>query len=247
MSPAGRQGRLPAGIADAGIARQRKRQQARRRVLVRGAIAAGIAVLLAVAVWLVGFSPVLSATSVEVEGTDVTTVAGVRGQARVPMRTPLIRVNTDDIATRVAAMPAVESVRVERRWPNTIAILVTERTPVLQRRVGGTFYWSDAKGVVFHQATKARAGLVVVEAPDDRRLLTDLATVQASLTPALRSRVQKITATSPDNITLVLDKGQTVIWGSSAQSTTKAQVATAMLGVKATVYDVSSPANPTSR
>ncbi|MGG6498089.1 UNVERIFIED_CONTAM: cell division protein FtsQ, partial [Bacteroidetes bacterium 56_B9] len=48
-------------------------------------------------------------------------------------------------------------------------------------------------------------------------------------------------------IVVVLSGRRTVVWGSVAQSVLKAKVTTAMLHVKATRYDVSSPAHPTSR
>lgn len=235
------------GIADASIALRRKRTQGRRTLLRRVLVAAIIAVVIAGLVWLVGFSPVLAAKSVQVEGNSVLSVAEVEARGAVPMGTPLARVNLDHIVERVGTLPAVEKVSVERRWPNTVAIIVTERTAVIALAQGSTFIWVDASGTKFHEAQTPGADLVVVQAPDDQRILADLATVTQSLTEELRSRVQKITATSPDTITLVLDKGQTVIWGSATESATKAQVATAMLGVEATVFDVSAPANPTSR
>lgn len=238
---------LPGSIADASIAIRRRRSRNRRMMLRRGAVGALVAVVVAALVWLVGFSPLLAATTVEVEGTTVVSAAEVEARGAVPMGTPLARVNTDHIAERVGTLPAVQAVTVERRWPNTVAIVVTERVGVIALARGGTFRWVDASGSVFHQTSTPGAGLVVVEAPEDTRILADLATVAQSLTDQLRARVQKITATSPDTITLVLDRGQRVIWGSAADSTTKAQVATAMLAVEATVFDVSAPAHPTSR
>lgn len=238
---------LPGSIADASIALRRQRSKNRRRLLRPALVIAIIAIVVAVLVWLVGFSPVLAVTKVEAEGQRVVTAAEVEARGAVPMGRPLARVNTGHIVERVATLPAVQSVQVERRWPNTIVIVVTERVAVIVLAQGGSFSWADASGTIFHQTQTPGEGLVVVEAPRDQRILADLATVTASLTEQLRGRIQKITAISPDTITLVLDQGQTVIWGSAAESTTKAQVATAMLDVKATVFDVSAPANPTSR
>ena len=238
---------LPGSISDAGIAIRRRRGRNRRKMLRRGAVGALVAIVVGTLVWLVGFSPVLAATTVQVEGNTVVTAADVEARGKVPTGTPLARVNTDHIAQRVGTLPAVESVTVERRWPDTVAIIVTERVGVIALAQGNTFDWADATGTVFHQTKAPGAGLIVAEAPNDQRILADLAAVAQSLTDQLRGRVQKITATSPDTITLVLDRGQSVIWGSAAESGTKAQVATAMLDVEATVFDVSAPAHPTSR
>ncbi|MGD8215084.1 cell division protein FtsQ/DivIB [Aestuariimicrobium sp. Y1814] len=238
---------LPASIADASIALRRKKSRDRRRRWRRAAVVALVGLVVAALVWLVGFSSVLAVKQVEVDGLRLLAAAEVESRAQVPMGRPMARVNTDHIVDRVATLPAVESVRVERRWPSTIVISITERTPVIALHIEGSYKWADATGNVFHQTEALPDGLVVVEAPEDQRILADLATVAGSLTDELRARVQKITAESPDTITLVLDGDQTVIWGSAAESATKAQVATAMLDVEATVFDVSAPANPTSR
>ena len=238
---------LPASISDATAALRRRRDLSRRQRWRRVALAVVALVVVAALTWLVAFSPVLATKRVEVEGTQLLTPAEVRAAARVPLGTPLTRVDTDAIAARVQALLPVAQVEVDRHWPNTITIKVTERTAVLQRQQGSGFQWIDGTGLAFHTSAQAKGGTLHVRAPNERRLLTDLATVSSSLTTQLRQRVQYLKADSPDTITLVLDKGQQVVWGSADQSATKAQVATALLGVKATVFDVSAPDHPTSR
>lgn len=238
---------LPGSIADATLARRRRRSRDRRRRARRlSLIALALAVVLAL-VWVVGWSPVFATRSVEVRGTSLLTRDEVLARAAVPLGVPVARQETRAIARRAATLRAVDQVHVARSWPHSIVITVTERRPILQRRDAGRYVWSDAQGLVIHEASAPQAGLVTVEASDDRRLLTDLASVAAALTPALRAQLDHISATSPDSITLHLRGKRTVVWGSSSESSTKAQVATALLSVKATVYDVSSPANPTSR
>ena len=51
---------------------------------------------------------------------------------------PLAAVDLAGIADRIARLPAVESVRVGRSWPHTVAVDVTERVPVaVTRNVAG--------------------------------------------------------------------------------------------------------------
>lgn len=238
---------LPGSIADATIALRRRRSRRRRRVALRLAVVAAVLAVVAALLWLVFASPVLAVKQVRVEGTSLLTRTQVSDAARVPMGTPMARMNADDIADRLRAMPQVKDVRVVRHWPTTLGIEIVERTPVIQRRTAAGFAWSDADGVVFHESRTRSAKLVVVQAPDDERLRRDLAGVASSLTPQLRSALVEVRATSPDTITLVLTGRRTVVWGDASQSPTKAEVATALLQVKGSVYDVSSPANPTSR
>jgi cell division protein FtsQ len=57
-----------------------------------------------------------------------------------------------------------------------------------------------------------------------------------------------MTAGNRDSITLVLESGKTVTWGSSADSELKAQVVMALLNKKPkSSIDVSSPHNPAVR
>jgi cell division protein FtsQ len=239
--------RVP-GLADArpGLRRRRRRDRWRRvRPVVVAGVALGLAIALAVVVW---FTPVLSVRQVRIEGTRLLTSAQVGSQAQVPVGRPLARVSLQQISDRVATLPEVESVSTTRRWPSAVQIVVTERTARVQRIEGQSYQWVDGSGVVFHTQSQRDPRLVVVNTTDtDRRLLSDLATVAQSLTPRLRGEVTGMKAQSPDTITVVLSGGRSVVWGSAEESATKAQVATALLQVKATVYDVSSPANPTSR
>jgi len=227
--------------------RTRRTRQRRRRGLVVVAWLLGVTALLSGAIYLFYGSPAFVARQVRVDGTSLLSVQQVKQVARVP-REPLVRVDRQAIADRVATMPEIGSVRVRVRFPSTVVIEVIERTPVVQRINGSSYEWVDAQGVVFHRRDEALPKVVVVETPTaDARLLRDAGTIAESLTPTLAGRTTRLEASSPDTFTLVLTKGQKVIWGSAADSATKAQVATAMLGVKATVYDVTSPSTPTSR
>ncbi len=239
---------MPATISDArpGLASRARRLRRRRLVLV--GIIGVIVALLGAGVWLVGFSSVLALRTVSVHGATLTTQQTVAAAAQGQLGQPLSRVDTQAIATRVAALPAVASVTVTKDWPHGLVIQVTERVPVIQRSTAAGYEWIDASGVAFHTTPTAKAGLVkLTTSSTEQRLYQDAATVAASLSPELRSQTTEITMSSPDTIELVLTGGRRVVWGSADQSPVKSQVATALLRVKAKIYDVSAPANPTSR
>lgn len=247
-SARGRVSRSVTGVADArpGLRRRRARDRWRRLrpLLVAGGVLA-LVLALAIVVW---FTPVFSLRSVSVEGTKLLTAAEVQKRAVAPMGRPLVRVDVQQISDRVATLPEVESVEVSQQWPSSVRIRVTERTARVQRVEGDTYQWADASGTIFHTQKKASTSLVIVNTPStDKRLLGDLATVAMALTPTLRGQLLGMKAQTPDTITLTLKGGRSIVWGSAQESATKAQVATALLQVDATVYDVSSPAHPTSR
>ena len=104
----------------------------------------------------------------------------------------------------------------------------------------------DKSGVAYQtQQVLPPEVLLAVVNPGDVPLLSEMATVATALPKKLRGTVDRMTASNRDSITLVLESGRTVTWGSSSDSELKAQVVTALLKRKPkSSIDVSSPHNP---
>ena len=228
---------------------QKKRMsERRRRWILRGSLAAAV-VLLLVGGWLAFFSPVFETRAVVVEGTSLLTVDQVTAAAAVEMGVPLLRQDVAAITERVRALTPVREVRVSRRAPDTIAVAVTEREVSFQRRREGEWDWVDADGVVFHRTADPRPGTIqVTTSSTDERLLRDVAVVAAHVPDDLLPEVRRMTAEAVDRITLTLEGGRTLVWGSAEESELKAEVAAALFAsVEAEVYDVSAPRHPTTK
>lgn len=154
----------------------------------------------------------------------------------------------DAIRGRVAALAPVAEVRVERHFPHTIEITITERTLAYVWLDEGVARWVDANGVVFHEGGETAQGIVTANiAAPDQRLLKDVATVVSAVVPVLGDRITLLQASAVDRIEIQLSDGDTVVWGSAEQSQVKAQVLSVLLSQDATVYDVSAPHAPTTR
>lgn len=230
------------------IARAKRRQDRRRVVRRRWIIALVCVATVAGIGYAVLFSNLMVLKDVTVSGTSLLTAEQVKTQAAAPIGSPLARLNTKEIAERVSGLEQVESVEVSRQWPNGIAIAVTERTPVLQRRVGDSYQWVDQSGVVFETRSERTRGIpVAVTASDDPHDLAQVALVVTSLQPDLIKEVVSIDQQTTDQLTLALTQGRTVLWGGPERAEEKRDVLKALLQVKAKVYDVSSPAHPTTR
>ena len=67
-----------------------------------------------------------------------------------------------------------------------------------------------------------------------------------SLDPEVAKLVDHVEVESVDQISLALKGGRTVIWGSAADSATKADVLKVLLKQHAKTYDVSVPGQPTT-
>ncbi len=211
--------------------------------------AAAMIAVLGLAGWAVFFSSWLAADTVDVNGTTTLSNRQILAAAEVDLGAPMVRLDLDAIHDRVAAVPAVASVSVHRSWPHTIAITVAERQPLAAVHLDGAWWVMDSEGVTFRRTPHRAVRLPVVEvhaqvADEARR---EAASVVAALPDDLVRSVKRLTATSMDSITLRLKDDSEVAWGSAAESARKVQVLSVLLDrVKAKVYDVSVPEEPTS-
>lgn len=227
---------------------ERRRREARRRHLTTGLVA-GLLVLALLLVWLVRFSPVFAVHAVKVEGNRQVAEQQVVQAAQVPLGQPLVGLDEQAIADRVVhQLVPVARVAIDTQLPGTVVIKVSERTAVYQRKAGSQFQLVDASGVIFAVHSAPTKGLVsAITSNVDNRVLSAVATVVAALPPQVASRVSAVQADSPDKVVLHLDKGQQVLWGSAETSDVKAKVLLVLLTQKATIFDVSSPASPSTR
>lgn len=223
----------------------------RRRSVV---LAVGLAVAaLAGGGWLVANSSLVELRSVTVDGTSRLVPAQVIAAADVSRGQSLFRVDLAAVARRVERLPAVATARVSRHWPHQLVIDVTERTPVAVVDGAGEPVLLDRSGVPFARAPRPPADLVRVQvdgavtvagtgppgAGDDEARAA--VRVLGALPASVRKRVESVRAPSPDSVTLSLAGGRTVVWGSPADSATKARVLRVLLRRPAHVYDVSAP------
>jgi cell division protein FtsQ len=225
--------------------RFKKRAWARRWAVLRRILL--VVVLLSLvggAGWLVFVSPVLAVERVRVTGVRTVTPEQIMGAAAVPVGRPLARVDVDRIRARVEQVPVVARADISRSWPNTVAIGVTERTPVAAVHTGAGYRLIDAEGVTFRSVPGPRK-LPVIEAGSHPQAGKEAAAVVAALPVELEQKVAQVQAATMDSITLQLRDGREVVWGSAEGSALKAKVLAALLERKAAVYDVSVPGSPT--
>lgn len=237
------------------IARRRfvRRQWVRRWLAWRRTVLA--LVLLAViagSLWLVLFSSVLAVSGVRVVGTAVLDPRVVRRTAAVPAGSQLATVDLDAITERVRTLAAVKSVDVSRSWPDLVRIDVTERTAVAvvePRGQGEPLRGLDDEGVMFRSYPSRPRSLPVIRLSGRPRgdALAEAARVAGSLPASIAARVDYVQVRTVDTISLQLRNGRTVRWGSAADSAAKAQVLALLLDQKASMYDVSVPAQPLLR
>ena len=210
--------------------RSRRPVHPRRRLLV--ALGATVLVL-GVAAWVVLASPLLAVRTVQVDGASGLSDDPVVEVAGIAEGTPLVRVDTDAAAARVAGLPQVASVEVTRGWPGTVVLTLVERVPVAVVEVAGSRQLIDGDGVLFDTITGAvPAGVVPMDVPDpgpdDAATRAALGALTA-LPRDVRDAVTGVVASTGDDVTLALSGGRTVRWGSAELTDRKAEVLTALL------------------
>jgi cell division protein FtsQ len=161
--------------------------------------------------------------------------------------TPLARVDTAAVARRVRALDAVASVTVTRGWPDSLRVLVVERTAAVAVPDGSRYDLLDDQGVRFDIVSSPPRGVVRLESTTDPAAREAALTVVRDLPLALRRAVWVVRASSPQQVSLVLRGNRVLVWGSTDQSAQKAAAALALLKLPGKTYDVSSPTVVTRR
>ena len=193
------------------------------------------------------FTPVMSARSIIVTGIGAVTRDEVLGAAQVRLGTPLLQIDTDGVADRVAAIRRVASARVQRQYPSALRITIVERVPLVVKDFPDGPHLYDRDGVDFATASPPPAlPYIDVDNPGPTDPATKAAlAVLTALRPEIVAQVGRIAAPSVASITLTLNDGRTVIWGTHERTEEKAEKLAALLTQPGRMYDVSSPDLPT--
>jgi cell division protein FtsQ len=226
-----------------------------RRTVLIALIA--LTVLVAGGTWAVYGSSLLRAEKVTVGGNQELTDDQIIKAGAVPLGGPLVSVDTGSVRKRLlAALPRVKQVTVQRSWPHTIRLKVTERTPSAVLKSGSRFTEVDRDGVRFATVSSAPRGAPLVQLTDPqsasvrqfgtKRLLQAAIAVSGDLPETLHGQATAIRVRSYDGITVELSGGRDVVWGSEEDGTLKASVLTALMKARpgASHFDVSAPTAP---
>ncbi|HEY0636982.1 MAG TPA: FtsQ-type POTRA domain-containing protein [Pseudonocardiaceae bacterium] len=200
--------------------------------------------------YLLLVSTVLGARTVTVAGTSYLTPDQVRQAAAIPFGTPLLRLDTAAVATRVRTLPPAAEVRVDRTWPAGVTITITERLPVAYLATPQGSQLVDGAGVGFATVATVPAGIPELRAATPEAVTAAAGVLTALAAPgreALRAELIAVSADSPFDVRFTLAGDRTVRWGSAEDSDRKAAVLSALLTQPGSVYDVASPDLPTIR
>jgi cell division septal protein FtsQ len=249
--------------AEAKVARRRRklmeRQEIRRftrRSRHRRAawITAGAVVLvLVLSVVVAVYSPLMALTTIKVEGTSRIDKTQVQQALDSQLGTPLARLDFGTIKQELAGFPLIESYVTEEAPPHTLVVTITEREPIVAVKTSSGFALVDPAGITVESTPSKPANLPLAGVDPSQiggsvyRTMTD---VVLALPTSLRPTVTEVTATTADDVTLTLNNGSKVVWGSPDDSDQKAALLAALVKdheardpSTKVEYDVSAPDN----
>lgn len=210
-----------------------KRDEGRRRRHRLMILAAALALIAALA----GLtrSPVLDVDRLVVTGAIHTGRDAALDRADLRPGHAMFDVDGPAIADRLERLPWVEKASVQRRWPGTVRVRVTERVPVAQVAAGRRVAVVDRGGHVLEERASPLPSLVrlqgpVAGAPGTRlaRSSAPLLSVAATLSTRGSAQVESVVGLGTE-LVLVLRGGATVRFGPASQLEPKLYALDAML------------------
>lgn len=228
------------GFAAARSARERFGAGEARRFWLWGLLGVCVLVIVAAVAW---FTPALSVRTVEVDGAFAVPEQQVRDLLEIPSGRSMLRIDTTEIARRVARIPKVRTARVQRVFPSTVKVTVVERVPVVFFESPQGAHLLDAESVEFaiEPAPIGVPKLITDHPAGDDPLTRAAVAVLTVLPPALGVQVDEVVARSISDISLKLKDERTVLWGGTNDAERKSAVVLPLLTRPGTVFDVSSP------
>jgi cell division protein FtsQ len=211
--------------------------------LKQAGVIALVLVAVVAAVW--GIDSILEAyvyavNSVEVTGVMRLTEQQVIDLAGIPRDATLLNIGTGEIAHRIEADPWVDSVELDRDFPSTLKIAVTERVPVAMVDAGGTDLWLVAADATWlGPRTADDTGVVTIRDIADlepaagvkatSKELVNAIAVARGIGEELRSATRAISAPSIEKTAIITNEDVEVFIGDAENIASKARIATEIL------------------
>lgn len=206
-----------------------------RRALVVGLL------LVSTGGWLLGWSPYLRVTSIDVQGISSLTRSEVIGAAGVVIGQPLARVTGAKVERGLSSLPRVEKVHIVRSWPHGITLVINERSPI----AGMGENVVDDQGVAFTLAPGEKLPVMTISPINTSQQDVKTWIRIYKLLPN-KNQITEVDLADMEDIRFRTAK-TLVVWGSSEQSKTKVSVLKKLDPAKWSMIDLSAPLAPTTK
>jgi cell division protein FtsQ len=206
-------------------------------------------------------SPFLRIEEIEVSGNVHLSADDVIARAGVPAEETLLGVEEDEIESRLAEDPWIESAEISRGLPSTLRIHVEERTAIALVDTGMSFWAIDGNARVLSesQPETATALPAIRNVPDfvaepgtvtESDILRNAVRVLVGVSPALLAEVRVVNAPSVNETGLVTADSIEIMLGEASRLDEKSAVVLNILAerrAEVVFIDVRSVERPISR
>jgi cell division protein FtsQ len=197
------------------------------------------------------FSPLMALQEVVVTGTSRVDAKAIIGDLQSQIGKPLPLVDTRSVEAALAKQPLVKSYSTQSIPPHRLVVNIVERSPIGYLDTPQGFSLVDPAGVSIEVTEKRVASVPVIDvkgASATSQGFPAAVSVLRALPSSLQGQVDRIIATTTDDVSLILKKSNVrVVWGSADQSSLKSRVLASLMKSyppsRGAVYDVSSPAS----
>lgn len=196
-----------------------------------------ILIIFGFGIYLSYFSSWLIIKNVTITGTQQLEQSEIRAVAQVPLNSPMIELNSEEIALRVRQIDTVKSVQVRKGWPNTVVIAIGERAPIALTDLADGRYLVDETGKAFRRAGPDDVYRFVFSPNDTARGLA--ARVAREMPDWLVLEINRIESYDAKRATIILNSGRKIIWGDEFQSQEKTAVLRVLLRIDEGDIDIS--------
>ena len=185
-------------------------------------------VLLILGGWAILHSSLFSVRTVRVTGASAIAHDTVIAASGITSGRPLISIDTAAAATSVEAIPFVKSATVSLRWPSSVTIAVTMRTPVADVATGRKFARIDATGRVLARSANPPTKFTPIPLSMDVVGVSPRAPgswlpsraapavkVAAKVPPAFRGQVAKVVGNADGTVSLQMTSPVTINLGTA--------------------------------
>lgn len=221
----------------------------RRRIVWWSSIGAVVALILGSVV--AAYSPLFAVERITVAGAHAVDASAVQHALRGQLGSPLALIDASAVKSALTGFPMIETYALEARPPHELLVRIVERTPVGVLSSGAGYSLVDAAGVVLATTSQKPDGqpILTVDGGTRGAAFRSAGLVVRSLPADLRGQLKEVGAASADDVTLTLQDGRTIVWGSHDDSSQKAVVLVALMkgAPAAHTYDVSAPTVPVVR
>lgn len=209
----------------------------------------GAVLLLVVGTLAAAYSPLFAVRDIRIVGAQSLDAGEIADALDGELGAPMPLVDHSAIRAALLEFPLIETYQVESHPPHQLVVRIVERTPVGVIEGDAGFTVVDAAGVALSTQENRPEGQPLIDAEGGPSSDSFVAAGQVlrSIPDELHEQVTKVTASSAQDVTLVIgDSDADVVWGSAEDSAMKALVLERVMAERptdeASVYDVSSPA-----